>query len=373
MLTYAASATITPICLVLVVREFSLSLSAGGGLEVARSVLITAILLLSPWMAGHFGKALSLGVSALVVSLGTVLYALAPNYGFLLLALALIGTGGGVLEGLINPLVQDVAPPRQSGRWLNAVNGFWSVGVLFTMLGAGEWLTRGGAWRAPVLGIGLAGLVASVGFIWAWRALPRPVSTSPGEVWRATRGVLSARGFWIFVPMMFFAGAAEGAFTFWSASFAQLEFAGDPRAGGVATACFAAGMIAGRFAASVWVPQAALCRLIMVSAALGVGVAGLAPFVGNLAWFYAVLTAAGLCTACFWPSIQGYAADRVKGDSTVLFILLSVAGIPGFAAASWLLGALGDELGLRLAFVAVAPMFLGVLGLLLVERRRVAE
>ena len=73
-----------------------------------------------------------------------------------------------------------------------------------------------------------------------------------------------------------------------------------------------------------------------------------------------VLFSAGLSVACFWPSLQSYAADCLSVDTTMLFILLSCGGIPGFGIASWIMGIIGDSAGIRAAF-AVIPVFLFIL------------
>lgn len=373
MVTYASSATITPICLLLVAKEFGLGLGEAGGLEVARSVLITAVLMASPWVSARFGKARALGWSSLLMGLGLAAYGLAPSYGAVVLALVLVGTGSGVLEGLINPLVQDAAP-RESGRWLNLVNAFWSVGVLATMLGGGEWLTRGGDWRGAMFLLAALSVITGAAFLRA-RAADEDNMTdaSVAAVWRRTREVLTAPRFTGFAVMMVLAGAVEGAFTFWSATLVQVEFAASARAGGLATACFAGGMIAGRFAAGAWVTQAKLSHLVLGSALGGVLVSSAMPLLGSPLTVSVGLVFAGLCVACFWPSIQAYAAERLRGETTEIFILLSVAGIPGFGGVSWALGALADEVGLRAAFWLVPPLFLVLAGLMIWERRQDAD
>ncbi len=370
MVSYAASATITPICLVLVAREFGIGLGQAGGMEIARSVLITAVLLMSPWVSARFGKARSLGFSSFLMALGLVGYALAPSYGAVLLALGLLGTGSGVLEGLINPLVQDAAP-QNAGRWLNLVNAFWSLGVLVTMVGGGEWLSRGGDWRLTMLMLAGLSLLTGISFLRARGVdVIEPGAAKGGELWRRAREVLTAPRFGGFALMMLLAGGVEGAFTFWSAALVQVAFGGSARAGGLAAACFAGGMIAGRFAAGAWVKQSRLSHLVLGSALAGAGVSMAMPLLNSPPAVGVGLFFAGLCVACFWPSIQAYAAVRLRGETTEIFILLSMAGIPGFGGISWAMGSLGDALGLRAAFWLVPPLFLLLAGLMLWERRQ---
>jgi len=90
--------------------------------------------------------------------------------------------------------------------------------------------------------------------------------------------------------------------------------------------------------------------------------------VQSLETLYTLLVLAGLSVACFWPSIQSYAVDRLPVEPTALFILLSCAGIPGFAFVSWLMGFVGDRAGLRASFFVVPAFFALLLFIVIVER-----
>ncbi|NLX22760.1 MAG: MFS transporter [Phycisphaerae bacterium] len=366
-LAYSASAVLTPICLVILASELSLTLAQGGTIEVARSLLILLVLLASGFAAARWGKASVLGMGLVVLGVGLGLYAMAPVYGVIVMAAALVGLGGGVVEGLINPLVQELHP-SDSGRYLNIVNGFWSVGVLLTVLITGDLLTRNVSWR--VIAASLAGFSVLAGglFLFLARHAPHVISHTAGDVLGHKREILTTGRFWLFVPMMFLAGGAEGAFTFWSASYIQLHHQGLPRAGGIGTACFAGGMIVGRFAGGWLIEQRHLRRFIILSALAGLGISFLVPKVQSLETLYTLLVLAGLSVACFWPSIQSYAVDRLPVEPTALFILLSCAGIPGFAFVSWLMGFVGDRAGLRASFFVVPAFFALLLFIVIVER-----
>lgn len=363
ILAYATSATLTPICLVILARELSFSLVEGGGIEVVRGALLLVSLLGSGFAAARWGKPVSLGVSCLVLGGGMLLYSLAPAYGTILLGVALLGLGGGILEGLLNPLVQDLHP-RDSGRYLNIINGFWSIGVLFTMLVTGELLTREVSWRWVAGFLGLVSVLAGVLFLAMRLKTPAAGRYAASAVLGHKFAMMGLPRFWIFMTMMFMAGAAEGAFTFWSASFIQLHHEALPRAGGAGAALFAGGMVAGRFGSGIWIGQHRLRRLIFISAVAGAAISLFIPFAPVLPALFPALFLAGLSVACFWPSLQSYAADRLPVESTSLFILLSCAGIPGFAFASWMIGFVGDRIGLDSGFLVV-PLFFALLAVLL--------
>ena len=189
------------------------------------------MLLIAGIVAGRWGKVPALAVSCFALAAGMLLYSFAHNYSAVLIALALLGIGGGLLEALINPLVQDLHP-NDSGRFLNIINGFWSVGVLLTVLVGGELLTRAVPWRLIIAGLAVLSAVAGILYVIARHRQPVSPKNRAGDVLRHKMDILRSSHFWILVPMMFLGGATEGAFIFWSASYIQLDFGGTPRAGG---------------------------------------------------------------------------------------------------------------------------------------------
>jgi fucose permease len=363
---YSASAVITPICLVILAEELGFSLSEGGGIEAMRGVLIVVALIGSGFASAHFGKAVSLGASLILLGIGLFLYSAAPGYAVVVLAAGLLGVGGGVVEGLLNPLVQD-QHPHDSGRYLNIINGFWSIGVLVTVLISGELLTHAISWRWLMGGLGALSIGAGAIFLMLIRHAAKPAELGTVDVLRHKWEVLASGRFWLFAALMVVAGAAEGAFTFWTASYIQINHQGTPRAAGIGTAIFAGGMMVGRFAFGWFVPQSRLRLLILLSAIGGAGVSIIFPFIESLNQLYILLALAGVAIACFWPSLQSYAADRMPVDTTALFILMSCAGIPGFAFISWTMGIIADHTDLRTSFFAAPICLVILIGLILIE------
>ncbi|MDQ8199870.1 MFS transporter [Pelagicoccus enzymogenes] len=368
-LAYSSCVTAIPICLVAITKDLGMSLSQAGGLEMAKGILVLGTLLVSGFVAARFGKARSIGVSSLVMGVGMALYGLAPSYGALFLAVALLGFGGGVIEALINPLVQELHPD-DSGRYLNLINAFWSVGVLATMLGTGEALTQLVSWRTVMFSLGGFCFLTGVVFL-ALREKGRireegELSAVFAHKWK----ILRQRRFWLFTALMFLEGAAEGAFTYWSASLLQLEHGAAPRAAGIGVALFAGGMIVARLLWGWLIPQARLWHLLLASALGGLLVSVAFPLTDSMWALYLNLFFAGISMACFWPTLQSYAVDRMECDPTSAFILLSCGGIAGFASVTWTMGLVGDWVGLRASFWIV-PSYLGIMVLLLcVERGR---
>ena len=82
----------------------------------------------------------------------------------------------------------------------------------------------------------------------------------------------------------------------------------------------------------------------------------------------AVIFFSGLTIACFWPSIQSYAASSMDVDSTMLFILLSCAGIPGFGLVSWIMGLVAEVRDLRTSLLVIPILLAALAGTMLASR-----
>jgi fucose permease len=367
-IVYSASATVTPACLVILSRELNFSLFQGGLIELVRGILIIFILLFSAFIAEWLGKARALGLACLVVGVGFLGYAVSPNFYVVLLFVVLLGLGGGVVEALINPLVEELHP-KDSGRYLNIANGFWSVGVLLAVLVASELLTQEVSWRLIFVGVSVSSFVAGVLFLWLRRTGGPRQRQSMAGVLREKTAILSSKSFWIFTGLMTCAGAIEGAFFFWSATLVQVQFDGSPRMGGYALALFALGMMLARFLWGIVIPQSQLPGLICWSA-VGTLVLGITfVFVQSIGGIFVLLFLHGVAVACFWPSLQSYAVSRMNFSATPVFILLSCGGIAGFALASWVLGLVGEVVGLRESLILV-PVFAALLLLFFGWERR---
>ena len=370
LLAYSASAVATPICLIILSRELNLNLTEGGTIEAIRSILLVFVLLFSGFAASKWGKTAVMYVGGFTLAAGLFFYGLAPSYSFILYAMIMVGLGGGLLEALINPLIQDLHP-TDSGRYLNVVNAFWSIGVLATVLIVGELLTQNISWRYIFIGIAIISFLIALFFLISGKKAQKEGRIPPepkGNPLKQGIEIIKKRHFWVFALAMVCGGGVEGAYTFWSASYIQIYYNALPRAGAIGTAIFASGMIVGRLSGGL-IRQDHLFRQIVLSAISGLIISFGFFWISSMTGLFVMLFFAGLACACFWPSIQSYAADRLSGDSTMLFILLSATGIPGFAIITWAMGKIGDIKGLKTSFILIPFLFLLLTITILADKR----
>jgi MFS family permease len=371
---YAAGSVVIPVVLVSLARDMGFSLEdggmmAGGSLHVGRTVSIVITMLLCGVAAGRWGKRRTLGASVALMGFGIMMCTVAPTYSILFLALLTAGLGEGVIEGLGTPFVRDIHV-EESGRYINFTHSFWSVGVVVTVLGAGALISAGLSWRLVVGLVSLLAFIPAVMLLWPeskqGRYPEHPEQIHWRTIWESATEIFRARRFWILFAAMFVAGGGEFCLTFWCASYIQLNFVDAAWAGGVGTACFAAGMVLGRTGWGYLIKQHQLRQLIIWSAVAGVVITIFFPFVTNLWILFGLLFFSGIATAPFWPSIHSYSTDRMPhADTTVLLILLSCAGVPGCGFFTWLMGYIGDQAGgLRSAFYLVPACYLILAGLI---------
>ncbi len=364
-MVFSTSGVVTPICLPEIMKALSTSLSEGGSMETARTVIMMTVLVLSGILAQKWGKKFFLTGGQYLLAVGLLMASMANNYITFTASLMIMGIGGGVMEALISPLVVDLHPD-DSGRYMNVTHAFYPIGVVVSALLFGELLTLGMSWRWVFRLTAIAALAIAISYNLS--RFPQPV-TSEHSTGHMIRKIFLLPGFWLFAVAIFLGAGVESAFTFWSTSYVTTYLKDVPRAGAIAVMIFAAMMAIGRMLSAKFANTMSLKMLMGVSALLGLTVSWLLPFATSLYWFYVLLALAGLATACFWPTILAEAAACLKVDATILFVMLSCVGIGGFGFAPWLLGIIGDRSDLKAAFSVMPGFFVILLVVLLVEWR----
>lgn len=263
--------------------------------------------------ADRYGRTLVFQVSMIFWGVGGLACSIAPNVTALGAARALLGFGMGMEFPVAQSIVSEIIPARLRGRYLALLEGFWPIGFIVAGLIAHAVLPIAG-WRRVFL-IEAAPAV----FVFAVRFL---VPESPR--WLAVRGRLAA--------------AEEVMLKFERAVSARLHGAAlpAPRPEPVEqTAC-------ARFPfLELWSTRY-IRRTIMVW----------------LLWFFALLGYYGLTT---WLGALLQEAGYSVTQSVYYTTLISLAGVPGFFTAAYLIEAWGRKPACIAALVgaAVSAWFYG--------------
>ena len=375
---YSGCSFAIPVVMIELARSLGFPLDSGGTgqggmLHVVRSTSMLAAMLACGFVAGRWGKRRTMGVAILMMGCGITLAAFTGSYLPLAALLLLTGLGEGLIEGIATPFVQQLHP-GESGRYVNIAHSFWPVGTICCVLGIGALLEHGVSWRPVVAATGALSVIPAL-LLWLPSRRPYPEEAAPSlhaELWRRSVEIIRKPRFWLFFAGLFFGGGMEFCLTFWAASFVRLEFSAGAWAGGVGTAAIAAGMFLSRITAGMLVRQRHLWHSLLICALLGMpvltGMLFLAPG-GSLIPLFILLFLGGISIGPFWPTWQVYCTERMPGcDSTLVFIYLSCAGIPGCGFFTWIMGVAGDCWGLRRAFLIEPGTLVLVMLILLIER-----
>lgn len=356
-----------PVCLVQIADDLNLSNTLAGSFGLITSAQALFMLLLAGVLAAKWGKLRLLRLSMLIAGAGMAVFTQADGYATVLLALLIIGAGTGLIEALVTPLVEDLHP-GDDGHQQNILHAFWPLGVIVSTLAIGELLTRGVPWRWVYAG--LAMITAAATLIYPSGKIVKQIRFPRSRAdFSHAKQILSLPRFQALGVALFFAGGAEGGFTFWTANYIQTSFNTEPRAGAIGIALFAVGIMGGRLICAKLAKRFSLRTVLIASAALAFGLTLGFPFIQTLPALFVMITLIGFAIASYWPSLQTHSTRVLKADPTMVMILLSCCGLPGFTSSVFIMGYLSDTTSLQWAFAAVPAYLLGLLFIMIIEAR----
>lgn len=324
---------------------------------------LTFGLLVSSPIADRLGARAFVLLGNALVAGGLGLMAAAPNYGVLLLAAWIMGTGAGVLDMILSPIVSALRPHNRTSA-MNWLHSFYAVGkILITLVASGmialsgRGLAVGGlsipgwafSWRALCVLVIAVPVVLLIGF---WKADLPPLVAEKRQ--RTSAGaLLGSATFLITMVLMFLAGAAELGMAQWLPAYAETSLEYPKWAATQALTAFAVAMTLGRFAGGMvsrYVRPMPLLVSCCVATALLYLVAAWCPN-RLIALMACILT--GLAVSIVWPTMLGITADRFPYGGAMMFGILAAAGNMG-GVVNLLIGTVAEKYGLRTAVASTA-------------------
>ena len=283
-----------------------------------------------------------------------------PNpYAGLMISVMLYAVGGGLIEVLVSPIV-EACPTDNKSSEMSLLHSFYcwgSVGVIaistafFALFGRENWRIMCCIWA-------VIPIVNAVMF----SRVPIAKLTEDNES-MPLKKLFSLKTFWVFVVLMFCAGAAELSMTQWASAFAESSL-GIPKAvGDLAGPCmFSILMGCARVFYAKFSTKINLLHFIIGSSVLCVA-----------AYMFVVLSpipvlslvGCGLCglsVGILWPGSFSIASSECPKGGTAMFALLALAGDLGCTSGPTLVGFVaegaGGSLKSGLAVGAIFPLIL---------------
>lgn len=275
-------------------------------------------------VAAHFFGAAGLA------GMGILPFIIFPYTG-LCISVILSAIGGGLIEVVISPIV-DSLPSEKKAASMSLLHSFYCWGQMAVVLITTALLSSGLPWRYLPL------IWAIVPFANAFFFIFVPVNVPGEETHSSILNVLRDKGIWLFIVLMFCAGAAELAISQWASLFAESGLKLSKAAGDIFGPClFAVCMGAVRLFFGFAGKRLNIKNALALSAGLcviGYLIAGLSPWPALALVGCAIC---GLAVALMWPgTISLCARENTHGTST--FGLLAMAGDIGCVMGPALVG-----------------------------------
>lgn len=309
----------------------------------------------------RFGMKPPLSFGPLLVAGALVLIVRAVNFPDLLPAVALLGIGGGAVNGAANTLVADLHedPQRKSGA-LNLLGVFFGFGALFLPFTIGALLEK-----LPLAALLLmaSGLCAAAGVFALLLRFPLPKQAHRLPVADMPRFLRSPLVL-VFAALLFFESGVE----FTLGGFISTYLKGDMA---VSSAAIASWILAGYWAA-LMLSRVALSRIALgtdpfrillyssLGACLGAALAAVAPSpaVASIAIWLTGCSLAGI-----YPAVLGVAGARFGSHSGTVFGILFAIALMGGMIVPWVSAQIASTAGMRSAFGLIAVCFALILTL----------
>ena len=352
---YGAMMTVIGPAIPSIARQFDLTMGQVGAIFGAGGVGFVLVVFLAGYAADTIGKrGVLLGGIALTIA-GLFGIGFAPAFAFVAFAMFVQNVGSGLLESGVGSLVVDLNPARRTTA-LNVLHASFGVGALVGPLFAGA-VIASGRWQL-VFFSGAAVFVALFLALYPQR-FPKVRSGERVE-WRQVGELARSRTIQLAAAAIMLYVAAELSISAWAFPYLESVLGYSTLVASLGVSLFWAGIAVGRIA-SAWIARYVAPARIVQGGALLFAVGSLALLVmPSPVTALAALATAGLGAAAIYPTIMAICCSRYPNLSGSVTGLITTATGIGILLGPWLVGWLGDILGLRSALVAVSVMLVVV-------------
>ncbi len=347
-------------------ERLAVTLADVGTLFLVMNFAMLVASLLLGLAVNRIGLKPPLAIGAWLVAAALVWIAVAGSLGALLLAVACLGLGGGLLNGGTNTLVADLHDDeRRKGAALNRLGVFFGFGALALPFLLGTLTSRFGVpvlLQAAAVPCALAGLAALL----LQFPPPRQVHGWPlASVGRFARmPVVRALAL-----LLFFQSGNEFLLGGYISSLLTQDLHVSVQVASYWLAAFWASIMLARLALSRLLLHTSGATVVLTSALVAGGGVLLMAAAPSTAVAAAGIVLTGVALAGIFPTVLGLASGRFRDQSGTVFGLLFTVALSGGMTMPWVAGHLAEAAGIRWVFVLAAAAFGAVAVLSVVASR----
>lgn len=326
---------------------------------VMNSAMLLTSLVLGVLM-DRFGMKAPLTLGPVLVAGSLVLISQAGEFAAMFPAVAMLGVGGGALNGATNTLVADLHDdPGRKAAALNLLGVFFGFGALLLPFSIGAMMARFGV-NGLLVGCAVLCLCAG-GFAGALRfpAPKQPARLPVGEMPRFLRmPVVLTIAF-----LLFFQSGNEFLLSGYFTTFLTRDIGLGIEASSVALAGYWASIMIARVTLSRLLLRLDGHRVIMACALLAMLGAAAVAHAEDAGMAVAGILLTGLALSGIFPTVLGIAGTQFKEHSGTVFGILFMVALTGGMLMPWLSGQIAAAYGLRWVFGLAALNFAAIAAL----------
>ncbi|MBE7016010.1 MAG: MFS transporter [Ruminococcaceae bacterium] len=343
MITQGVVNNLLPILLVIFKDQFGVSYSLLANLLLLNFVVQLFTDIFAIKIVNKLGYRASGILAQCSAGLGLIFIAtltsVIPVYPALLLSVLFTAFGGGMLEVMVSPIVENLSYGSSSSR-MSLLHSFYCWGQMLVVLisSLAIKIFSDSIWRIiPVFWA----IVPAVNII-LFRVVPIP--KIPNEITHSSPiSLFKVPAFSLMCILMLCAGASEIAMAQWASIFAQKGLGVNKFLGDILGPClFAILMGTGRTLYGLFGSKLNLQKTLIISSAMCL-VCYVATGVLQsplLALIFCAST--GFTVSIMWPGVYSYSAKKMNTASTAMYGILALFGDMGCSIGSWLCGTVSE-------------------------------
>ncbi len=167
------------------------------------------------FLSDIFKKSTMIMLGCLFMGMNLLLFGLSPWFWVNLVAMLVVGMGGGLIEAGSNPLLIQLFPGRES-TLMNLHHFFFAFGSLLGPMVIGTLLARSIPWEWGYIGFGL--LVLLIFLFFVFQKTSEPHTSKKFDLTRA-KALMTQRYFWVLCLVTFCSMGVQNGIIFWMVTF----------------------------------------------------------------------------------------------------------------------------------------------------------
>jgi fucose permease len=337
-------------------KDFSLGLSEMGISLTCQFIGFTVFVVASGIAADHIGKKNVVSGALIMLVISSLALSFSPNYSLFCAALLFLGGGMGILETMSNALLADIHPGN-SVFMLNFLQVFFGLGAIFGPILVGAAYSRDISWRLVYQVTGV--ITAAITLWFVINKLP-PLPKTEKIYLKDVRNLMSDIRFLMICFCMFSYTGAESSGWGWLSTYAETNLGFSVFESSAAVAVFWIAVTVIRLIISLSIKKMNLVKLIIslaVSAGIVCAVMGVMRQ-GIFVWV--VIALLGIACSSHWGLILSYGTERYRRNSGTVFAVLLASGGMGMSIVPYMMGFVGDSLGMRVSLTIPALFFMAI-------------